>query len=128
MVTNTDKGNSLVIIYCHDYDRKVQNFINDNSFFILRKDPTQTFQRDIRKSITSCDTIVPKETKWKFIRLNSSPPKLHALAKVHKVKMPVRPVISWQSGPSYKLAKHLVTILNTYIPLPYVYNIKTQYI
>jgi hypothetical protein len=38
--------------------------------------------------------------------------------------MPVRPIINWRYAPAYNLAQHLVKILTTYIPLPYIFNVK----
>ena len=41
IVTRSDKGNSMIILYLHDYDTKVQNFIDSNKFVIESTDPTK---------------------------------------------------------------------------------------
>jgi hypothetical protein len=38
IVSKADKGNSIVILYLKYYHSKVQNFINNNNFTILKKD------------------------------------------------------------------------------------------
>jgi hypothetical protein len=43
IITKADKSNSLVILYSTDYHNKVQNFIDNNHFTILKKDPTKSF-------------------------------------------------------------------------------------
>ena len=46
--------------------------------------------------------------------------------KIHKEDMPIRPVVNYTQAPAYKLAKKLSDILETYVPLPYVYNIQNS--
>ena len=45
IITKADKGNSTVILYNKDYHNKVQDFIDNNNFTILKKDPTLAYQR-----------------------------------------------------------------------------------
>jgi hypothetical protein len=40
VVTKADKGITIVIIYTKDYNNKVHNFLTDNSFQQIPKDPT----------------------------------------------------------------------------------------
>lgn len=39
--------------------------------------------------------------------MNPIPPRLYGLPKVHKEGIPVRPIVSFISSPTYKLAKYL---------------------
>jgi hypothetical protein len=125
-ITRANKGNALVIIYQQDYDSKVQTFINTSSFSILRTDPTKKFQRDLRKDINLCQTVIPQNIRWKFINLNPTPPRIQGVIKVHKIDAPIRPVINWQNAPTYRLSQHFSTIINTHIPLPYTFNVKNS--
>jgi hypothetical protein len=124
MVTKADKGNAMVIIYQREYNKKALDFINNNNFATLNKDPTTVYQKEIRKIITNCTNVIPKNNTWKLINMNPSPPQFHGQTKVHKTNMPIRPVINWKQAPAYKLAQYLVHILNTHIPLPNAFNIK----
>jgi hypothetical protein len=46
--------------------------------------------------------------------------------KVNKGDNPIRPVIKWKNAPAYKIVKILSKSLQTYIPLPYIYNVKNS--
>jgi hypothetical protein len=58
------------------------------------------------------------------VNLNPSAPAIHGQIKIHKDNCPIRPIINWQNAPAYKLAKLLNKLIATYIPLPYLYNVK----
>jgi hypothetical protein len=60
------------------------------------------------------------------INLNPSPPTIRGLIKLHKTGHPIRPIVNWKNAPAYKLAQLLIKKLNTYIPLPYVYNVRNS--
>jgi hypothetical protein len=122
MVTKADKGNAMVVLYQQDYNKKAIDFISNNNFSTLNKDPTNTLQKEVRKTTTDCK-IIPKHNTWKLINMNPTPPRFHSLIKIHKVNMPIRPVINWKQAPVYKLAHHLANFLTTYIPLPNSFNI-----
>jgi hypothetical protein len=125
MVTKADKRNSIVITYQREYNKKALEFINNNNFATLNKDPTTAYQNEIRKTITNCTTVIPKNNTWKLLNMHPSPPpQFHGQTKVYKTNMPIRPVINWKQTPAYKLAQYLVHILNTHIPLPNAFNIK----
>jgi len=49
MIAQADKGKSIVILPVEQYTEKVQNFISSNQFQISKKDPTNTFQKQIKK-------------------------------------------------------------------------------
>ena len=49
--------------------------------------------------------------------MKPAPPKLKAQLKLHKIGIPIRPVINNRTAPAYKLAKHLTRIL-TATPSP----------
>jgi hypothetical protein len=54
------------------------------------------------------------------------PPTLKARLKLHKPGNPIRPVINNMNTPSYKIAKHLIDILNRHLNLNNHYNIKNS--
>jgi hypothetical protein len=45
MITKAVKGKICVIIYNNDYTNKVQNFLDNNNFRKLPKDPTDKYQK-----------------------------------------------------------------------------------
>jgi hypothetical protein len=121
-----DKGNTIVIIYCKDYDQKVLNFISENMATEVNDNITTKFQKDLRNTLNNCKQIVEVDNKWRYINLNPNTPVLRGLVKVHKKDTPDRPIVNFRGAPSCKLAKMLAKKLKTYIPLPYIYNVQNS--
>jgi hypothetical protein len=44
--------------------------------------------------------------------------------KIHKEDSPIRPIVNRRNAPAYKLAKMLAKKLQTFVPLPYTFNVK----
>jgi len=124
IVTKSDKGNSMIIFYLHDYDTKVQNFIDSNNFNIEPTDPTKKYQAEIRKVLNHCTQTVTKNQIWKYVNMNPSPPTLKGLPKIHKTNIPIRPIINWRNAPAYHLAKLISDTITKEIPLPNTFNVK----
>ena len=53
-ITKADKGNSIVILYIDDYNRKIDNFISNNSFTLATRDITNKLQSDVKTAIEAC--------------------------------------------------------------------------
>jgi hypothetical protein len=92
----------------------------------MTNDPTQNFQKGIRKIINDCPLLIKKNEKWKYINLNPTAPTMSGLLKLHKLDSPIRPVVNWTQAPAYKLAKLLAKKLQQYIPLPYAFNVQNS--
>ena len=123
-MTKADKGNSLIILREDEYSSKTHDFIPKNHFTQLTQDITNKLQCHIRTTINDFSNIIPKDKKHKYINLNPSIPTIRGLLKIYKETAPVRPIINWKNAPGYKLAKALIKILQTHIPLPYAFNVK----
>jgi predicted O-linked N-acetylglucosamine transferase (SPINDLY family) len=118
LALKADKGNSIVIVYADNYHNKVQEFITNNSFTIVDKDPTERFQNKIRTIIRECKNIIHTDKRSKYVNLNPTAPTIRGLPKVHKENCPIRPIIDWQNTPAYKLAKLLNKLIQSHMPLP----------
>jgi hypothetical protein len=118
LITKADKGNTIVIIYCKDYDQKILNFISENKATEVNNNITTKFQTDLRSTLNNCKQTVGADNKWKYVNLNHDTPLLRGLVKVHK-DLPIRPIVNYRSAPSCRLAKMFSEKLKTYIPLPY---------
>ena len=118
MITVADKGNSLVILPIQ-HESKIQNFLQENNFQASSIDPTKTFQTQIRKTVNTSTTLIPREIKRKYINLNPTAPTIKGLITIHKPTQPIRSIEIWHNAPAYKLAKlfphkiNLLTPLNT---------------
>jgi hypothetical protein len=88
MVTDADKGSSMIIVCESDYTTKVQDFISSNNFEKVLRDITNKLQSDIKPTINNCKVIFPKQDKWKYTSLNPATPTLKGLIKIHKAETP----------------------------------------
>jgi len=78
----------------------------------ISKDPTESFQKQIKETIHKCNAIIDKNQQKYLLQMKPMAPKLNALIKTHKEDKPIRPVINNIQAPSYKLAKYLGKKLN----------------
>jgi hypothetical protein len=123
IITQADKGKTVVIINSDEYSRKIHSFLTTNNFSTITRDPTDRYQKHILKTIQECSLIIDKRQIKYLTQKKPAPPVLKAQLKLHKTDIPIRPVINNRSAPSYKLAKHLTKILNRYITLNNHYNV-----
>jgi hypothetical protein len=93
------------------------SFLSANNFKTLTKDPTDKFQKSIHKAMQECNIIIDKRQIKHLTQKKPAPPTLKAQLKLHKISIPIWPVINNRTAPAYKLAKHLTKILNQYITL-----------
>mgnify|MGYP000921756173 CR=1 FL=1 len=76
--------------------------------FHIHMNSVSTSFNGIRRAINSSEYILAKEPLRKAVlEFNPQAPCLYGLPKVHKDGTPMRPVVSFVSAPSYKLAKYL---------------------
>jgi hypothetical protein len=52
------------------------------------------------------------------------PPSIHALIKLHKDPITIRPAINWRNAPAYKVASFFTRVIKEYITLPNTFNIQ----
>jgi hypothetical protein len=124
MISKADKGNSIIILYTEDYNKKVDTFITNNNFHKTANDITKKLQRDMRNTINNCQTIIPKENRWRNINLNPAAPSFKGQIKIYKLEGPKRPGVNWKNVSAYKAAKTLTKNLLSHIPLPYCFNVR----
>ena len=123
IITQADKGKTIVIINYEEYAEKVHHFLTDNNFKTLTKDPTNKYQKQIQKTIQQSYLIIDKR-KIKYItQKKPSPPMLKAQLKLHKEGIPIRPVINNRTAPAYKLAKHMTKIIDQHTALNNQYSV-----
>jgi hypothetical protein len=122
-IVKADKGKTSVIIYTEDYNRKVYDFLDNNNFQKLPKDPTTKYQKHITTNIKNCDLIIPKNQTKHLTQKNHQSPQLKAQIKIHKPGNPNRPIINNRTAPTYKIAKLLAKKLKGYTHLKHQYNV-----
>ena len=60
MIVKADKGRTSMIIYTEDYNKKVNDFLKENNFQIISKDPKEKYNKLITKAVQQSDTIINK--------------------------------------------------------------------
>ena len=108
MITKADKGNTVIITYTSEYNKKVNNFINSNNFIQDIGNITSRLQRDIRSTTNECQYPIPKEDRCRYVNMNPTAPTIRGLIKIHNAEAPIRPIINWKNALAYKIAKALV--------------------
>jgi hypothetical protein len=122
MITQANKGKTIVIIYKQDYNNKVHTSLSENKFQAIPDNPTNKYQKQITQAIKQCNLIINKGQTKHLTQRNPTPPTLKAQLKLYKVGKPIRPVINNRSAPSYKATKKLNSILQ-YLNLDNCYTI-----
>lgn len=126
MFVQVKKGKTIVIINSDEYSKKVHTFLTDNNFHLLQKDLTSKYQKLIQKTLQQCNLIIDKQ-KIKYLNQKKPlPPTLRAQPKLHQPNIPNRPAINNMNSPTYKIAKHLVGILNKHLTLNNYHNVKNS--
>jgi hypothetical protein len=60
IATKADKGNTIVILYENDYNKKIEEFLAANNFTKITRDITNKQQTKTRKEINTCNNIIKK--------------------------------------------------------------------
>ena len=61
IIDQSDKGNSMIVMYADEYNSKVQTFISHNNFTPSKLDLTKKLQRATRSVVNECNLILPKD-------------------------------------------------------------------
>jgi len=60
IVTQVDKGKTIVITDAKEYSKKAHSFLIANNFNTLTEDLTDKFQKMINKTMQACNLIIDK--------------------------------------------------------------------
>lgn len=108
--SRADKGHSLVVLEQSDYKSKVLDFLGSSNFSILDNSPVAAFTKSFKECLTLYGPVLFNNIS-KFIPMNSHPPRLYGLPKIHKDGVPIRPVVSFCGSLAYDLSKWLCKFL-----------------
>ena len=61
VITQADKGKTIVIINSNEYSEKLHSFLNAKNFNILTKDPIKKFHNLIHKTVQESNLIIDKK-------------------------------------------------------------------
>lgn len=129
LIIRADKGKATVLMFKSEYEKKVNELLTDKyTYKKIDNDPTEklqainnVFTRNLEKL-----KIISKHEKYGLTTYNTSSPKLYALPKIHKIGIPMRPVVASINTPSSKTSKMLADILQNAMNFD-AYNIKNSF-
>jgi hypothetical protein len=84
----------------------------------------KALQTQITKAKKDSKTLIPQDSKWKYINLNPSAPSIKGLVKKHKPEQPIRPIVNRRHATAYKLSKLFTNKIHRIAPLPNAFNVK----
>ena len=123
-ITKADKGNTVVILNKSTYEDKINEFLADDIFKILPKNPTNSFQSQSKNLISLCPRMFQNNQKLHV--MNPTPPRLYGLLKIHKPGSPIRPVVSYTNAPNYRISKFFNTYYKSLTNFQPKYSIKNS--
>lgn len=127
-----DKSNTVVIMDKTDYFEKVQQMIDSGPYTLLSENPLKSkgslnFQNKCKQALKDCKNLIHNDRlRLKLTVSNPVLPKLYCLPKIHKVGIPMRPIVSGINCPTYLLSKWLVDEFSKLTP-PIGFSVKNSY-
>ena len=103
----------MVVMDKKDYINKSNQLLNQNTYKVISKDPTNTIKNkliNILKGIKT-KTGLGSNTYKSMYPTGCVPPKFYGLPKIHKPDTPLRPIVSSCGSVTYGVAKELAKIL-----------------
>ena len=113
IVLTADKGVAMVVMDKQDYINKAHQLLNQNTYKVISKDPTNTIKNkliNILKGIKT-KTGLGINTFKSMYPTGCVPPKFYGLPKIHKPDTPLRPIVSSCGSVTYGVAKELAKTL-----------------
>lgn len=115
VVLPADKGNATVILNSNDYVEKMTDLLtDDNTYVALKRDPTLKIEKNLQSLLADVFQMVPPQYKSSYFRLlchNGSTPALYGLPKIHKLHVPMRPIVDSTRSPLFRLYGYLHKVL-----------------
>ena len=103
-----------MVLKREDYHSKLSKMLESGTYKQLKKDPTVTQETKIISRLRALEKSgeLPTTIILLYQRIRSTgslPPMLYGLPKIHKVDVPLRPIVSGIKSPSYSLSKHIAS-------------------
>ena len=97
-----------------EYAKKTTESLNTPTFQKRNIDPTEKYQKKIKRALDNAPSIISVKDKYKLTAMNPQAPKLYFLIKLHKDSFPISPVVSFVTAPSKNFSKRLIDLLIDY--------------
>ena len=114
VILPADKGRVTVVMNNTDYHDKMDELDNDKQTYeVLKRDLTPALKQKLKSKLLQLKKADVIDMR-RYNRLRCpvpKPPKLYGLPKLHKLNVPMRPVVSFRGSPTNELSKYLTKIL-----------------
>jgi hypothetical protein len=100
-----------------DYDSKIETILNDTSTYKkLNSDPTELYVTKLRKDLEDLKTnqIITPQMYYKFFPRGSVSPRVYCLPKIHKICIPLIPIVSTTNTSTVKIQKWVAVTLKPF--------------
>ena len=113
MVLTADKGVALVLMNTEDYKKKAEELLNQNTYRALTSDPTMRLKNKIISMLKSIKVKggMSEELYKRLYPIGARSPKFYGLPKIHKLGMPLRPIVSSIGTVTYQTSKEVARII-----------------
>ena len=113
IVLTADKGVAMVVMDKQDYINNANQLLNQNTYKVISKDPTNTIKNKLINILKGIKTKsgLGINTYKSMYPTGCVPPKFYGLPKIHKPDTPLRPIVSSCGSVTYGVAKELAKIL-----------------
>ena len=118
VILKADKGNCTVIMDRPDYDQKINALLNDNDIYsklVTKRNPLNNITKDVNDFVYQLllDNKI-KQDKYYWLHCSKAViPRFYGLPKIHKVNVPLRPIVSFVNSPTYNISKFLSKIIKS---------------
>ena len=113
IVLTADKGVAMVVMDRQDYINKANQLLNQNTYKVISKDPTNTIKDKLINILKNIKTksVLGTNIYKSMYPTGCVPPKFYGLPKIHKPDTSLRPIVSSCGSVTYGVAKDLAKIL-----------------
>ena len=115
LILPADKGRSSVVLDKSQYENKMSALLSDTSTYkVLSQDPTPSLQRKMNSQLLQLQRNGSLSIQqYNKLRCSSGLiPRIYGLPKIHKPDIPLRPIVSFCTSPTFKLSKYLAKLLS----------------
>lgn len=110
VVLAADKGNATVVMATRTYVNKMEELLANPAYRKVRRHSTGGVECRVGKLLKASGWS--KEVHKSIGLYGSRPPRMYGLSKIHKVGVPLRPIVSRKGTSTYNLTKYSVGLLD----------------
>ena len=106
IILPADKGNVTVVMDRSEYEEKLNGMLKDD-YRQLKRDPTMRIKTKVKKAIKELEEhgYITAHQRTFLVPQHSTPPQLYGLPKIHKEKVPLRPIVAAIGFPMHRCSQ-----------------------